>query len=114
MEALNSCVGSFASTKLVLTDMLNINTTQRQFCTEFAKTTCFLNENWNISGYVAALNSTPVSLDSTKLALNCDTNYKLKTQRLDREKIEKRIFQFFRHAFFQIECSTKLVVGVIR
>jgi hypothetical protein len=61
---------------------------------------------------MAALKSTLVSLDSTKLALNYEMDHKIKTQSSDTKIPEKHIFQFFRHAFFKIEGSTKLVVGV--
>ena len=104
---------SFVSTKWVLCDIVNTNATQFEFCSGTVKMTCFLREKLNISGYMAAPNSTLVSFDSTKLALNYGTDYKIKTKGLRMIKCKKLIFQFFRHAFFQLDNSTKIVVGVI-
>jgi hypothetical protein len=71
---LSSWPGSFASTKWVVNDRSNTNSTQFQFCTKTAKTTCFSNEKLNISGYMAALNLCPGSFVSTKWVLNDRSN----------------------------------------
>ena len=62
--------------------MLDTNSTQLQFSTKTAETTCFLKKKLNILAYMAAPNSTPVPLDSTKLALNYGRDLRRKTQSL--------------------------------
>lgn len=78
MAAPNSSVGSFASTKLKLNDVVNEDLKKVKIRWKITETTCFFKKRMIISTKVAAPNSSAGSFASTKLILNDAVNEDLK------------------------------------